>query len=163
MSLITYQSLRSYENSKKIVADEMYHPVSKDEKFDIFLSHSYTDSLLARRVKNKLESYGFSVYVDWINDPQFDRRYVNRKTAERLQLRMRQSRSLAFLDTEDARLSKWTPWEVGFMDSCTKHVFIIPIREEVIEARDYKGQEFFLYTHLWMKRRDKIVENYHYG
>lgn len=89
------------------------------------------------------------MYIDWINDPQFDRRYINRKTAEHLQMRMRQCKSLAFLDTEGSRLSKWTPWEVGFMDSHTKHVFIIPIREDVVSAQDYKGQEFFsLYPFL---------------
>lgn len=36
MPLLTYKNLRTYENSKKIVADAMYHPASKDEKFDIF-------------------------------------------------------------------------------------------------------------------------------
>ena len=149
MPLLTYKDLKTYENSKKIVADAMYHPASSDKRFDIFLSHSHIDATLALRVKYKLESYGFSVYVDWLDDPQFDQRAINRKTAERLQMRMRQCKSLAFLDTEGARLSKWTPWEVGFMDSYTKHVFIIPIREEIILAQDYKGQEFFsLYPFL---------------
>lgn len=53
-------------------------------RFDIFLSHSISDAELVLGVKVLLEGMGKKVYVDWVDDPELDRRQVTQHTAERL-------------------------------------------------------------------------------
>ena len=50
--------------------------------FDIFLSHSSEDATVVAGIKLMLEQESFSVYVDWIEDPQMDRSKVTADTAE---------------------------------------------------------------------------------
>jgi hypothetical protein len=66
------------------------------DRFDVFLSHSYTDSTTILGVFDLLEAQGLSVYVDWIVDNQLDRTKVSRQTADKLRQRMRQCRSLIY-------------------------------------------------------------------
>src|SRR5690348_17193476 len=47
--------------------------------YDIFLSHSSKDAELVEGLKLELEDKKFSVYVDWIEDPQLDRNTVNKQ------------------------------------------------------------------------------------
>src|SRR3954469_25882869 len=54
------------------------------EIFDIFLSHASKDSDLVLGTKAILESLGYKVYVDWIDDAQLDRSNVNIETADLL-------------------------------------------------------------------------------
>ncbi len=58
----------------------------------------------------------FSVYVDWIEDKQLDRKDVNVKTANLLRERMKQSKCLSYLTTKNITNSKWCPWELGYFD-----------------------------------------------
>ena len=58
--------------------------------FDVFLSHSKMDDKYVLGAKQILEEKGFSVYVDWINDPQLDRSMVTKRTADYLRQRMKQ-------------------------------------------------------------------------
>jgi hypothetical protein len=64
--------------------------------FDIFLSHSISDSEFVLGVVTILESTNKTVYVDWIVDPQLDRTKVTPKTARRLRERMDQSDALFY-------------------------------------------------------------------
>lgn len=165
MPLITYDSLaksRIKLNSKNVnFSDNNYlKKVTASEqkergKFDIFLSHSYDDKDTVIDIVNHLKNeYGVYAYVDWLADPFLDRSNVNRSTANLLKTRMQQCDSLAFLDTEKARESNWTPWEVGYMDGLKERVFIIPVVS--VEKEDYKGMEYFsLYPFLDEAKEDK--------
>lgn len=111
------------------------------EIFDIFLSHASKDSDLVLGTKAILESLGYKVYVDWIDDAQLDRSNVNIETADLLRRRMRQSNSLVWVDTEAATESKWMPWELGYFDGFKpKHVSILPLTNNSTDK--YKGQEY---------------------
>jgi hypothetical protein len=41
--------------------------------YDIFLSHCFKDRELADGLTEQFESLGYTVYVDWREDPQLDR------------------------------------------------------------------------------------------
>jgi len=89
---------------------------AKDKEFDIFLSHSYDDKRYVSPLKQVLEDLGYSVYVDWIVDGQLDRTRVTAESANLLRQRMRKSKCLFYLTSEHAPISKWMPWELGFVD-----------------------------------------------
>ena len=115
--------------------------------FDVFLSHSFLDAELVLRLKELLEDTGLTVYVDWIDDNDFDRRRVTPATADRLRLRMEHSRSLIFAVTESSPSSKWMPWELGYFDGHKSgHVAILPL---VDASPTFLGQEYVgLYPHV---------------
>lgn len=109
--------------------------------YDIFLSHSSKDAVEVKGLKLVLEDMGYSVYVDWIDDPSLDRANVTKETALLLQRRMRQSRSLIYAFSNNGLLSKWMPWELGFFDALKETATVLPIVEQS-STNSYKGTEF---------------------
>lgn len=125
--------------------------------FDIFLSHSLRDALLIVGLKRLLEADGLSVYVDWISDPQLDRAKVNAATAARLRERMKACRSLVYATSQNASISRWMPWELGFFDGLhgSERVAICPI---VTGSGDYAGEEYLgLYKTLEKVRDGSVI------
>jgi hypothetical protein len=120
------------------------------ETFDIFLSHSREDAILIKGLRDELVELGFSVYVDWIEDPQLDRSNVTKATAEALRTRMKQSKSLLFATSEASKKSVWMPWELGFMDAfTTSRVAIVPMVEDYDAYGGFEGQEYLgVYPYL---------------
>jgi TIR domain len=110
----------------------------------IFLCHRKLDEELVLGVRLKLErEYGYKVYIDWLDDAEFDRKDVSKKTAETLRIRLRQSRCLMFVHTENSIASKWMPWELGFMDGHKPNKStILPIRNLLNSTPDYGDQEY---------------------
>ena len=108
--------------------------------FDVFLSHSSNDAVLIGGIKQLLQNLGLTVYVDWIDDPELDRKHVTVRTAGWLRRRMMQSASLVYADTPSAGDSVWMPWELGYADGLHGRVAVLP----VVTASDdeYDGREF---------------------
>src|SRR5947207_12240914 len=65
----------------------------RKKEYDIFLSQSFRDADLILGLANAIKALGFSVYVDWIEDPTLDRQNVTAPTAAALRERMRNCRS----------------------------------------------------------------------
>lgn len=110
--------------------------------FDVFLSHSKMDDKYVLGAKQILEEKGFSVYVDWINDPQLDRSMVTKKTADYLRQRMKQCSLMFYLHTKNSSLSKWCPWEMGFFDGNVRsapRTYVFPL---VFSGESFQGQEY---------------------
>jgi hypothetical protein len=128
----------------KTAADRTY------TTYDIFLSHSSEDAIYIKALRDELTAAGFSVYVDWINDPQLNRANVNKDTAGVLRQRMNSCRSLLYATSDAAEKSVWMPWELGYVDAKTKsRVGIIPIVEEKEKDTEFKGREYLgLYPYL---------------
>ena len=128
------------ENNRQRILD------SKDTDinvYDIFLSHSAKDAQIILGLLDKLNNLGYSVYVDWVDDPQLDRNNVTKTTAKTLRTRMNQSKSLLYATTEHASGSKWMPWELGYMDGEKDRASILPIFEsESSSSHNFKGQEY---------------------
>lgn len=116
--------------------------------YDIFLSHSIRDADLILGMKATLEDLGYSVYVDWIDDPQLDRSNVTPATAEKLREKMNSSKSLFYVTTSNSDDSRWMPWECGFFDGKKEKVAIVPIQESS-SNNSYSGQEYLgLYPYV---------------
>lgn len=125
--------------------------------YDVFLSHSKMDASLVLGAKRILELKGYTVYVDWLDDPQLDRSKVNRQTADKLRIRMRSCKLMFYLHTSNARLSKWCPWELGYFDGYTypnPRVFVFPLLAP--GEKSFQGQEYLeLYPIIDIDHVDK--------
>jgi len=115
--------------------------------YDIFLSHSFKDAQQIYGLKLDIEEMGYSVYVDWINDPNLSREKVTAYNAELLRGRMQSCKSLFFVTTQTSPSSKWMPWELGYFDGFKGKVAILPVLAE--STNKYIGQEYLgLYPYV---------------
>ena len=131
----------SYRQATTVLKEEVAAAKTKTS-FDIFLSHSTSDAEIILGVKGVLEDYGKTVYVDWLDDPQLDRRHVTATTAEVIRARMRQCKSLVYVHSANSGASKWMPWELGYFDGFSGAVAILPItqtREDSFRGQEYLG------------------------
>lgn len=108
--------------------------------YDVFLSHSSDDARIVLGIKRELEKRGKTVYVDWIDDAQLDRSKVTKETAKLLRERMKKCKSLIYVYTQNARESKWMPWELGYFDGYRGKVAVLPVLDSVTDT--FKGVEF---------------------
>jgi TIR domain len=142
------QNIRNFAASElvteKMVADRTF------AIYDIFVSHSSEDAIYIKGLRDELTRAGFSVYVDWIEDPHLNRANVTREAAAVLRQRMNSCKSLLYAISEAAKKSVWMPWELGYMDSKTKaRVAIVPIVEDAEKNDEFKGREYLgLYPYL---------------
>jgi len=89
-----------------------------------------------------LSNYGLKVYVDWIVDPQLDRANITKKSANLIRQRMKSSKTLLLGISTNASISKWMPWELGFMDAHTGKCAIVPVSRELTTKESYQGFEY---------------------
>ena len=149
MRFFTFNEMKAYaesEASRFNISMESYFNESLKQQnlknnFDIFLSHSSKDKTLILGIKKFIEESGYTVYIDWVDDPQLDRAHVNVTTADVLRTRMKQSKFLVYVDSDNAKSSKWMPWELGYFDGYnSEKLGILVIRNSSNEI--YKGQEY---------------------
>ena len=135
---------KSYNFSKS--ADQILIEASMAFKsvdgYDIFLSHSYRDAKEILGLKALLTDFGYTVYVDWIDDRQMDRTKVSTATAERLRTRIGKCRCLMFVTSANSPASVWMPWELGYADAKHGRVAVMPIASGFAAVNDYHGQEY---------------------
>lgn len=116
--------------------------VSENKVFDIFLSHSFLDREEVQGLYQELTDFGYSVYVDWIVDPHLDRSNVTKESASLVRKRMKCSKSLLLAISVNASMSKWIPWELGYVDGNTNRCAIIPVAKERIPPKSFEGKEY---------------------
>lgn len=150
MSLITKSAVRrrareatnrsfSANNAQQILG-EMVRKQASVQTHDIFLSHSFQDRELILGTALILEDLGFTVYLDWRDDPTLDRNTVTKETAIRLRERMKKSKCLLYATTDNSSSSKWMPWELGFKDGESGKAAILPLQDN--RPDHFKGQEY---------------------
>jgi len=122
---------------------------NRRDTFDIFLSHSFADAELILGLRNAITEMGFSVYVDWLEDPSLDRNNITSQTATILRARMRQSASLLFATSDAAAKSRWMPWELGYFDGYRGRVAIVPVSASSAPGDHFEGREYLgLYPYV---------------
>lgn len=127
---------------------EAFDSFSFEENYDIFLSHSYEDARIVKRIRDMLVAKGHKVYVDWLEDKHLDRGEVTGHTATVLRNRMNRCNSLIYLTSMAAESSVWMPWELGYMDARTGRVAVAPILEDE-EDEEFAGREYLgIYPYL---------------
>lgn len=156
--ILTHEFLRSqprtiygaaFESVGSQILNENTRIYEANQSFDVFLSHSSLDQNEVLNLVDLFNKCGYSVYVDWLYDEQLDRSNVTPSTAQLLRARMKQSRGLSYLDTENASKSKWCPWELGYFDGKSRNsrCCILPVLSS--KASSYHGQEYLgLYPYL---------------
>lgn len=113
---------------------------SAEKQYDIFLSHSSRDKEIILYLKKEINSIGFSVYVDWIDNSESGRMEITPK----LKIAMNNSFTLLYIHTHNSENSKWTPWEIGYFDSKkgSPRIGIMPILNNSNSIASYSGQEY---------------------
>ncbi len=122
--------------------------------YDVFISHSYSDRVLAKGIYDQFFEWNYIPYIDWICDPFLNREDVTDNTAEVLRRRMRNSKVLIYVTSENHIKSRWMPWECGFMDGIKSKVAILPATENV--QSNFTGQEY-LGLYPWLGIHDNCV------
>lgn len=96
--------------------------------FDVFLSHSSLDKEKVFEVKTLLNAKGLTVYVDWIEDRESLKRELTcAETAKVIIERIKKSKAIVYIKTENSALSLWTPWELGYAQAIGKKITVLEI------------------------------------
>lgn len=136
--LINLSQTKTFSRNQHIINES----AKKHESFDIFLSHSYLDKEIVEGLYIELRNFGYTVYVDWIIDPHLDRNSVTKETATTIRNRMKSSRSLLLAVSENASMSKWMPWELGYVDANTNRCAVLPVSTSLNAPESFKGIEY---------------------
>ena len=141
------ESYKAAEILQKAFKDQLSLS-NRTKVYDIFLSHSIKDKELVVGTKLILEDLGYSVYIDWIEDPHMSRSTVTKETAELLQKRMQNCKSLFYAFSTNSGTSKWMPWECGYFDGIKNgKVAVLPISRT--NDTSFKGTEYLgLYYYI---------------
>ncbi|MGG7035701.1 MAG: TIR domain-containing protein [Flavobacterium sp.] len=151
MAIFTSSYLRSKYSASLITEQKRTFSASNKSnlKFDIFLSHSYLDREEVFGLYRELTEMGFSVYVDWIVDSDLDRSNVTKATAELIRNRMKNSKSLLLAISTNAEMSKWMPWELGFVDGNTGRCAVVPVSKQNLTTNSFSRVEYLkLYPYI---------------
>jgi len=136
----SYEGYTRDSLTKSLLSESKIKFDSGVKDFDIFLSHSFSDKDIILGLKIKFENYGYSVYVDWIDDYGMDRTNVTAHNINWIKQRMRASKCLLYAFSSNSPKSKWMPWETGYMDAFTEKVAIIPVVTTI--QNSFTGSEF---------------------
>ncbi len=144
MPIYTNSYLKNLSERKTIQFSRQILNESKKThiSFDIFLSHSFLDKAVVEGLYIELTLQGYSVYVDWIIDPHLDRGNVTKTTAALIRNRLKSSKTLLLAISVNASISKWMPWELGYVDGNTNKCGIIPIAKSEYAQKSYVGLEY---------------------
>jgi hypothetical protein len=94
--------------------------------YDVFLSHSTADHETVLALVTELNANDKVVYVDWISDREdLNRSKANTDTARVLIERMKASKCLILIRTQNSDNSPWIAWEIGFFTSSNSKVCIL--------------------------------------
>ena len=144
MALYTSSYLKNLSQRKTVLFSRQILNESKKNhtSFDIFLSHSFLDKDEVEGLYIELTNQGYSVYVDWIIDPELDRNNITKKSAPLIRNRLKSSRTLLLAVSVNATVSKWMPWELGYVDGNTNKCAIVPISKSNYAPNSYSGVEY---------------------
>lgn len=142
MSLFTESAVRArarremtnFSKSASAVLLERVQKQDAERAWHIFLSHAFLDREMLSGTVLAIQDLGYSVYIDWREDPKLDRTQVTPATAGVLRERMRASQCLFYGVTPNAKESAWMKWELGWKDGHNSRTAILPIVNETTET-----------------------------
>jgi len=149
MGLYSSNYLKGLTSDKRSFINESirgfsFKTVKETERFDIFLSHSFLDKDEVYGMYIELTNKGYKVYVDWIVDSHLDRNNVTKISAELIRNRLKYSKSLLLAISPSATMSKWIPWELGYVDGNTNRCAILPVTRDFYGERTFNRSEYLL-------------------
>jgi hypothetical protein len=145
MPIYTSNYLKQLSRNKPLnESTRMFAEASKSHtSFDIFISHSFLDKDEVEGIYLELTRLGYTVYVDWIVDPHLNRNNITKQSATLIRSRMKMSKSLILATSVNAAISKWMPWELGYIDGHTNKCAVLPVAKESWNIpKHFKGLEY---------------------
>jgi len=101
-----------------------------------FLCHSHKDEYLVKGLIVIFQEAGLDLFVDWKDHTM--PATPNGLTAKKIKNKIINTNIFLFLATSNSKASRWCPWEIGFADSCSKGIYIIPTSDNY----DTYGNEY---------------------
>lgn len=111
--------------------DELEYRIenSKEQKiksFDYFISHSSKDSKEVQKLIYVENQQGKNVFCDWINDIDYLKRHLLcAATLKVIEERMKQSKALIFVQSENSLKSIWCKYELNYFHSLNRPIYVV--------------------------------------
>ncbi|MGL4569085.1 MAG: TIR domain-containing protein [Fusobacteriaceae bacterium] len=98
----------------------------KIKEFDFFISHSSKDGDEVQKLISFQNNQQKNVFCDWINDLDYlKRELLCQATLNVIELRLKQSKNLIFVESENSKSSIWCKYELNYYLELNKPIFII--------------------------------------
>lgn len=152
-------------SSPEILRQRLYlDKLEQIKEFDIFFSHNSQDEGRVVELFKNLNSRGFVVYIDWVNDKyDLKREWCNALTAQVIKERIKQSKIFLIYVTQKTLSSKWCPWELGYADALGKGICIL-LDDNIVSGdvpRFYSIYHQFKYNKdNWLDGENKSLESW---
>lgn len=137
------QAAREASTHHIMIGESIMH-FDADQRYDLFISHSFADRELVNGLYYLFNKADYKVYIDWIDDKNLSRKNVTPETARIIKNRIKASTGTAYISTSNSTNSKWCPWELGVADGMKDRVCILPVMESSFKGQEYLG----LYPYL---------------
>ncbi len=106
--------------------------------FDVFISHSVSNSQIVDHFVHLLNDVGLVAFVDWKSDKEdLSRSKTNQYSADVLRLRMRQSKCLILIRTKESDSSAWVSWELGYFSALERPVAVMTAQDQLDQAPEF--------------------------
>lgn len=108
--------------------------IQNKKSFDYFISHSFLDNKLVKKIVKEMNKLNLHIYCDWFNDTDFlKRKYASKYTRIILKKRIEQSAKILFIKTNHTNnaknyfLSKWVKMEILYASKLGKQIECIDL------------------------------------
>lgn len=144
--ILRHKALASTRRSSELIKE-----AKAVRKHSAFLSHNHKDARLAKNLQALLQAQGWEIYIDWEGASMPDS--STRRTAEKIQARIRDLDWFHYLGTQNSMRSLWCPWEIGYTDGM-KSIDTILIIVTTDNTRTHGSEYLQLYRHVDPAQRD---------
>lgn len=103
--------------------------IQNKKSFDYFISHSFLDNKLVKKLVKEMNKSNLHIYCDWFNDTDFlKRKYASKYTRIILKKRIEQSKKVLFIKTHNTNdesnhfFSKWVKMEILYANKLNKEI-----------------------------------------
>lgn len=122
----------------------------KIKEFDFFISHSSKDAKVIQKLIDIQNKQQKNIFCDWINDSDYlKRRLLCKATLNVIELRLKQSKNLIFVESENSKASVWCKYELNYYSELNKPIYFIT-KEDIIKGNfdlkilDFEDKKWFI-------------------
>lgn len=110
--------------------------VQNKKVYDVFISHSYKDYAIIKKIMKAFNKHSLNVYCDWTSDNDFlKRNLVSEYTKVVLKKRLEQSKNVVFVRTDNSLKSVWVRFELDYSKEIGKNIFCIDFKSDGTEEQ----------------------------
>ena len=117
------------ENLDDLYLDiKQHNSFERKKQFHFFVSHNIKDKSCALEIVKLLNSKGYDCYFCWISDDKYG---ISAHLGEILELRIKQSRAVIKIDSENHRNSDWCQYEIEKSNKNHKQVYTYLVGDDI--------------------------------